>query len=226
MPSRKIVWRSVGFTAALIIVAAGTMQVSYGDEPPPPPPPGAQPPPPPGEQPPPPPPEGEQPPPPPPDGGQPPGDEKQPPPPPQEGEQPPPGEQPPGPPQTAAVVSGVQIYKCKQQDDGSTKFAQFDVRADLDQGIKHTFVAPEGAPQWVAPDGSSVTGTKVSETPNGDGNIPALELSANQTGAPGGLLSSTKKILRTNTQGGVAPEGQCQPDETVEVPYQANYEFQ
>jgi hypothetical protein len=124
------------------------------------------------------------------------------------------------------VVQGEQIYKCAQQPDGSTKFAQDNVDATLDQGIEHSFVAPAGAPQWVAADGSSVTGEKVSETPAGDGNIPELELKANQSGNGDGLLSKATKILRVNTQGGVAPQGNCQPGEEARVAYQAEYRFE
>jgi hypothetical protein len=126
----------------------------------------------------------------------------------------------------APTLQGVQIYKCTQQDDGSMQFTQHDVRADLTQGIHHSFVQPDSnQPQWAAPDGSKVTGKKVSEKPAGDGNVPELELEATQSGNPAGLLSKTKKILRVNTKGGVAPSGPCQPEATIEVPYQAEYRF-
>lgn len=126
----------------------------------------------------------------------------------------------------APVIKGVQIYKCTQQDDGSLKFTQHDVRADLDLGIRHSFVQPDNGPaKWQAPDGSSVTGTKVSEKPAGNGNIPELELKATPSGNPDGLLSKTKRILRVNTKGGAAPAGPCKPEATVEVPYKAEYRF-
>jgi hypothetical protein len=126
----------------------------------------------------------------------------------------------------APTVKGVQIYKCTQQDDGSLRFTQHDVAADLGRGIHHSFVRPDsGMPQWVAPDGSAVTGKKVSEKPAGAGNIPTLELKATQSGKPNGLLSKTTKILRTKTRGGVAPRGACKPESTIEVPYQAEYRF-
>src|SRR5262249_44014132 len=97
------------------------------------------------------------------------------------------------------------------------------VRATLRFGIHHSFVqTTAGPPQWVAPDGSSITGARVSSTPNGDGNIPELELAATQTGRAHGLLSRTVRVLRLNTRGGVAPAGSCTPDSIAEVPYRAD----
>lgn len=126
----------------------------------------------------------------------------------------------------APVLRGVQIYKCTQQADGGYAFTQFNVRAKLKYGIRHSFVEPTaGPPQWVAPDGSAVTATVVTRTPNGEGNIPLLELAATQTGGPHGRLSRTVRILRLATKGGVAPAGTCTPDAVVEVPYQADYHF-
>src|SRR4051812_25761860 len=39
----------------------------------------------------------------------------------------------------ASVISGQQIYKCTQQDDGSFAFKQDDVAARLELGINHSF---------------------------------------------------------------------------------------
>src|SRR5690242_14604893 len=74
-----------------------------------------------------------------------------------------------GRPIVASVISGVQIYQCTKQADGTSAFTQFGVQAVLARGIRHSFVTPTtGPPQWIAPDGSRVTGAKVSSTPNGD----------------------------------------------------------
>ncbi|GGO88920.1 CHRD domain-containing protein [Wenjunlia tyrosinilytica] len=128
----------------------------------------------------------------------------------------------------ASVVKGKQIYACTKQSDGSYKFTQNNVSAKLDRGIAHSFVHPNaGPPQWKAPDGSAVTGTLVTKTPNGTDNIPELDLLANQSGKKSGLLSKTAEILRLNTVGGVAPAGTCDPytHPKVGVPYQADYLF-
>lgn len=136
----------------------------------------------------------------------------------------------------ASVIKGKQIYECKKADDGSGggsgdspgkfAFAQRDVRARLGAGIAHDFVAPHsGTPRWTAPDRSQVTGKLISKTPNGDKNIPELDLAATQTGKPRGLLAGTAEILRLNTVGGVAPAGDCKPGAIAEVPYKADYVF-
>ncbi|WP_405969225.1 CHRD domain-containing protein [Streptomyces sp. NBC_00988] len=129
----------------------------------------------------------------------------------------------------AGVVKGAQIYACTKQDDGSYAFTQDNVDATLQGGIQHSFAkhGPAGPPQWIAPDGSSVTGTVLNKFDNGTGNIPQLLLRAKQTGKSEGLLSKTTSVLRLNTAGGVAPAGTCNPaaQPTVRVPYTADYLF-
>jgi hypothetical protein len=126
----------------------------------------------------------------------------------------------------ASVLKGRQIYECKPAEGGGYAFAQRDVRAVLGGGIAHSFVKPgSGTPQWVAPDRSAVTGAVLSRTPNGDGNIPELDLRATPSGRHHGLLAGTAEILRLNTAGGVAPAGSCTPGTIVGVPYQADYVF-
>ncbi|MFC3576873.1 CHRD domain-containing protein [Streptomyces yaanensis] len=126
----------------------------------------------------------------------------------------------------ASVVKGNQIYECKAAAGGGYAFAQRDVSAELRHNIRHSFVAPNsGTPQWAAPDGSAVTGTVLTRTPNGDGNIAELDLRATPSGKDHGLLARTAEILRLNTVGGVAPAGSCTPGAIVGVPYQADYVF-
>ncbi|MFE6484887.1 CHRD domain-containing protein [Streptomyces sp. NPDC057757] len=125
----------------------------------------------------------------------------------------------------ASVVKGEQIYECKAVEGGGHAFAQRDVSAVLGGHIAHSFVAPNsGTPQWIAPDGSAVTGAVISRTPNG-ANIPELDLTATRSGERRGLLAGTQEILRLNTVGGVAPAGSCTPGAVVGVPYQADYVF-
>ncbi|MFF4112059.1 CHRD domain-containing protein [Streptomyces sp. NPDC001714] len=126
----------------------------------------------------------------------------------------------------ASVVTGKQIYECKPADGGGYAFAQRDVSAKLGGGIRHSFVAPNsGTPQWVAPDGTAVTGAVVTKTANGTGNIPELDLKTTRSGKNHGLLAHTGEILRLNTVGGVAPAGSCTPGAVVGVPYRADYVF-
>jgi hypothetical protein len=126
----------------------------------------------------------------------------------------------------ASVVKGKQIYECKPVEGGGYAFAQRDVSAVLGGHIAHSFVQPNsGTPQWIAPDRSAVTGSVISRTPNGAGNIPELDLKATQSGKHRGLLAKTTEILRLNTVGGVAPAGSCTAGAIVGVPYQADYVF-
>ncbi|ANS67192.1 hypothetical protein SLINC_4968 [Streptomyces lincolnensis] len=126
----------------------------------------------------------------------------------------------------ASVLKGKQIYECKPVEGGGFAFAQRDVSAVLAGRIDHSFVAPNsGTPQWIARDGSAVTGSVISRTPNGEKNIPELDLKATQSGKHRGLLADATEILRLNTVGGVAPAGTCSPGAIVGVPYQADYVF-
>lgn len=126
----------------------------------------------------------------------------------------------------ASVLKGKQIYECKKAEGGGYAFAQRDVAAVLGGGIAHSFVKPgSGTPQWIAPDRSAVTGSLISKSPNGDRNIPELDLKAKQSGKHRGLLADTAEILRLNTVGGVAPVGSCSPGAIVGVPYKADYVF-
>jgi hypothetical protein len=129
---------------------------------------------------------------------------------------------------TASVIDGAQIYACTSQPDGTFAFTQHNVRASLQGGIKHSFVTDDaGPPQWVAPDGSAVTGKLVAKTPNGANNIAELDLDLTQSGRDSGLLADAVEVLRLNTVGGVAPAGTCDParQPIAKVPYQADYVF-
>lgn len=129
----------------------------------------------------------------------------------------------------ASVVRGAQIYACAKQADGTFAFTQDNVSASLELGIAHFFAkaGPAGPPEWRAPDRSAVTGTVLSRTPNGKGNIAELDIAATQVGQPVGLLAGTSEILRLNTVGGVAPAGTCDPvtQPTAAVSYRADYLF-
>ncbi len=127
----------------------------------------------------------------------------------------------------ASVVSGEQIYKCNQQPDGTFAYTQHNVRATLAGKIKHSFVQDAGSPQWIAEDGSAVTGKLISRTPNGAENIAELDLAATSSGKDKGRFASTVEILRLNTVGGLAPTGTCDPAKKpiAKSPYQADYLF-
>ncbi|MGW8380054.1 CHRD domain-containing protein [Streptomyces sp. ODS28] len=122
----------------------------------------------------------------------------------------------------SSVVRGAQVYKCV-----NGAFVQDNVRAVLDRGIAHFFAkaGPQGPPAWLAADRSAVTGKAVARFPNGERNIPELDLLATRAGRDRGLLSRTNEILRLNTAGGVAPSGACEEGRRAAVPYRADYVF-
>jgi hypothetical protein len=128
----------------------------------------------------------------------------------------------------ASVVGGEQIYNCTQQPDGTFAYTQHNVRAKLAGNIQHSFVKDAaGPPQWIAPDGSAVTGKLISRTANGTANIDELDLAATSSGKDKGRFASTVEILRLNTVGGLAPTGTCDPKKKpiAKSPYQADYLF-
>jgi hypothetical protein len=128
----------------------------------------------------------------------------------------------------AAVERGQQIYACTRQADGTFAFTQHNVSARLQTGIQHSFVANDvGPPQWVSRDRSSVSGTVVSRTPNGAGNIAELDLTLTQTGTKTGQLAGAVEVERLNTVGGVAPAGACDPvaQPIAMSSYRADYLF-
>jgi len=129
---------------------------------------------------------------------------------------------------SASVVSGEQIYNCTKGADGTFSYTQHNVRAVLAGDIRHSFVADAaGPPQWIAHDGSAVTGKLISRTPNSAANIAELDLAATSSGRPKGRFASTVEILRLNTVGGLAPTGPCDPNAKpiAKSPYKADYLF-
>jgi hypothetical protein len=129
----------------------------------------------------------------------------------------------------ASVEKGEQIYACTKGEDGKFAFTQHNVSATLQGNVAHSFVkdGPAGPPQWVARDGSSVSGKLISKTPNGADNIAELDLDLTQTGKDSGKFANAVEVLRLNTVGGVAPAGSCDPKSQpiAKVPYGADYFF-
>jgi hypothetical protein len=120
---------------------------------------------------------------------------------------------------SADVRTGVQVYECKADAQGTTSFVFRAPRAELKRAIHH-----DAGPVWQARDGSAVKGT-VRERIDRPGTIPELTLSAEQIGADHGLLAGVDTIRRINTTGGLAPAGPCTVGVVEEVPYSATYVF-
>lgn len=79
-------------------------------------------------------------------------------------------------------------------------------------------------PTWVVPGAGSVVGSVVANVPVDPTAIPWLKLAAVSTTGPG-PLEATTFIQRLNTVGGRAPSRVGAPNETVYIPYTAQYYF-
>jgi outer membrane protein assembly factor BamB len=126
-----------------------------------------------------------------------------------------------------AVGKGVQIYICKASN-GAYAWSLKAPDARL-QDAKGNFVAKHFAgPSWQAADGSIVVGASVNASPSPDaGAIPWLVLQA-KSHSGSGEMADVQYIVRTRTEGGVAPSAGCDAKHVggeVRVPYNAIYLF-
>ncbi len=125
------------------------------------------------------------------------------------------------------MAQGNQIYRCSQ-DNGRNQWVLARPQAvlkDKDGVVK----AEHGAgPTWRAGDGSEVQGVVVTTIPAPKlGAISWLVLRVSRH-IGRGLLDHVAYVLRTDTDGGIAPEAGCdssQPSREVSVPYHAIYTF-
>lgn len=131
------------------------------------------------------------------------------------------------PPAMEAFGKGVQIYACqaKGADYAWTLKAP---EASLTDA-KGTLIGKHFAgPSWQASDGSTVVGEPLNVSPSPDaGAIPWIVLHA-KSHAGGGLMSNVDYVVRTRTEGGVAPTGGCDAGHAnaeVRVAYSAIYLF-
>jgi hypothetical protein len=131
------------------------------------------------------------------------------------------------PPAIEAFGKGVQIYRC----------------LSLAGGYAWTLKAPEATltdaqgkllgkhfagPTWRSVDGSLVVGEPLNVSPSPDaGAVPWIVLSA-KSHAGNGAMATVEYVVRTRTEGGVAPSTGCDVSHTdaeVRVPYSALYLF-
>lgn len=126
-----------------------------------------------------------------------------------------------------ATGKGVQIYACKAIHDAYAWTLKAP-DASLSDASGHVIGKHFAGPSWQAADGSTVVGEllNVSSSPSA-GAIPWLVLHAkSHTGD--GVMANVQYIVRTHTEGGVAPAGGCDANHAgaeVRVPYSATYVF-
>ncbi|GLQ51000.1 hypothetical protein GCM10010872_24490 [Dyella flava] len=130
-------------------------------------------------------------------------------------------------PAIEAVGKGVQIYTCKASTGGyawSLKAPD----ASLQDANGNTIGKHFAGPSWQANDGSTVVGQLLNMSPSPDaGTIPWLVLQA-KSHSGNGLMANVQYVIRTRTQGGVAPAAGCDAAHAgseVRVPYSAVYLF-
>jgi hypothetical protein len=111
-----------------------------------------------------------------------------------------------------ATAKGVQIYACR---DSQWVFQA--PEATLFDSKGKEIGTHSAGPVWKFTDGRSVKGTVVakSDAP-GKGDIPWLLLKGD---------GSFEYIRRSETRGGVAPEGACEAGKSLRVDYSAVYTF-
>jgi hypothetical protein len=115
---------------------------------------------------------------------------------------------------------GVQIYTCKAK-----QWVFVSPAARLFDAGGNEIGSHGDGPVWHLHDGSSVLGKVIQKTPSPDkASIPWLLLKSDGTVGKGKLMD-VQFIRRSDTNGGVAPSGQCDEDAFARVPYSATYTF-
>ena len=131
-------------------------------------------------------------------------------------------------PAIEAVASGVQIYACALQADGSAGWVFKAPSASLTSRNGEPIGRHFAGPTWQANDGSSVVGeVRASAKAPGPPAIPWLLLAAKANSGVG-AFAAIKSIQRVVTVGGVAPSEPCTArnvDIVARVPYTATYYF-
>lgn len=126
-------------------------------------------------------------------------------------------------PALSLSARGVQLYEC--QGDAWEFVAP---EADLFDASGRRVGSHGAGPQWVAEDGSRVTGrVKARVAAPSAGAVPWLLLDATPSAAPG-AFSRVAAIQRVHTQGGITPTTRCTPERAgtvARVPYTADYLF-
>lgn len=127
-----------------------------------------------------------------------------------------------------AFGKGVQVYVCKAASGGTYAWALKGPDATLRDASGRVIGKHFAGPSWQANDGSLVVAEplNVSPSPNPDA-IPWLVLRA-RSHAGAGQMADVDYIVRTRTEGGMAPASGCDASHVnaeVRVPYGAIYLF-
>ena len=125
------------------------------------------------------------------------------------------------------TAQGDQIYRCSQ-DGGSPHWVLEHPRAVLRDQEGLVRAEHEAGPTWRAGDGSEVQGTVVTVIPAPKPDAISWLVLRVSGHAGHGLFDDIAYILRTDTDGGIAPETGCDVTHSgrlLAVPYRATYTF-
>jgi hypothetical protein len=135
--------------------------------------------------------------------------------------------QPAKAPAIEAFAKGVQIYTCKAANGGyawSLKAPD----ATLADAKGNTIGKHFAGPSWQATDGSTVVGEPLNASPSPNAGAVAWLVLHAKSHEGNGLMASVQYIVRTRTEGGVAPAAGCDAAHAgneIRVPYSAVYLF-
>jgi hypothetical protein len=135
--------------------------------------------------------------------------------------------QPAKAPAIEAFAKGVQIYTCKAAN-GAYAWSLKAPDATLADAKGNPIGKHFAGPSWQANDGSTVVGEPLNASPSPTpGAVAWLVLHA-KSHAGDGQMATVQYIVRTHTEGGVAPATGCDAAHAgneVRVPYSAVYLF-
>lgn len=124
-----------------------------------------------------------------------------------------------------AFAKGVQIYTCKATGS-SYAWTLKGPDATLSDAKGHAIGKHFAGPSWQAADGSVVVGETLNASPPPDAGAVAWLVLRAKSHSGSGEMASVQYIVRTRTEGGVAPAAGCDAthaDKEVRVPYSAIY---
>lgn len=131
------------------------------------------------------------------------------------------------PPAIEAFGKGVQIYTCKPAASAYAWTLKAP-EATLSDTKGNVIGKHFGGPSWQATDGSTVVGEALNASPSPDAAaIPWIVLHA-KSHAGNGVMADVAYVVRTRTEGGVAPATGCDASHAnaeLRVPYSAVYLF-
>jgi hypothetical protein len=126
-----------------------------------------------------------------------------------------------------ARAEGFQIYVCApgKDDPNLAAWSLKAPEATLFNQAGKVIGKHFAGPAWALSDGSLVTGEVTAKDPGPVANaIPWLRLTVISNSGKG-MLRSARAIQRIDTEGGLAPAGNCDAGQEFRAPYRAIYQF-